>query len=48
MRERVELLGGTLWIESTPGQGTTVAVTLPVARLELNGAPAPELREVGS
>lgn len=29
MRERVELLGGTLDIESTPGTGTTVRVSLP-------------------
>ena len=32
IRERVELLGGDLWVTSTPGQGTTVAATLPVAR----------------
>jgi signal transduction histidine kinase len=30
MRERVELLGGNLRIESSPGQGTTVAVEVPV------------------
>jgi signal transduction histidine kinase len=29
MRERVDRLGGSLIIESTPGAGTTVAVTLP-------------------
>jgi signal transduction histidine kinase len=29
MRERVEQLGGQIKIESTPGQGTTVRVTLP-------------------
>ena len=29
MRERVEELGGTLVVESTPGEGTTVAATLP-------------------
>ena len=29
MRERVALLGGTLTIESTPGAGTTVYVTIP-------------------
>jgi two-component system, NarL family, sensor histidine kinase DevS len=32
MRERVELLGGDLQIESSPGAGTTVTVTLPIAR----------------
>jgi signal transduction histidine kinase len=31
MRERTELLDGTLQIDSAPGQGTTVTVTLPVA-----------------
>jgi signal transduction histidine kinase len=29
MRERAEALGGTLAIESTPGEGTAVAITLP-------------------
>jgi signal transduction histidine kinase len=31
MRERVEALGGRLAVESTPGRGTTIAVTVPVA-----------------
>jgi signal transduction histidine kinase len=31
MRERAELLDGTLQIDSAPGQGTTVTVTLPAA-----------------
>jgi signal transduction histidine kinase len=31
MRERVERLGGTLSIESAPGDGTTLVVELPVA-----------------
>ncbi|MET9532772.1 sensor histidine kinase [Streptomyces sp. NPDC006649] len=30
MRSRVESLGGTFAVESTPGQGTAVAVTLPL------------------
>lgn len=30
MRERVEELGGVLVVESAPGEGTTVAVTLPI------------------
>ena len=29
MRERVEQLGGSLVVESTPGQGTTVVVKIP-------------------
>ncbi len=33
MRERVQLLDGTLQIESAPGDGTTVRATLPVQRL---------------
>jgi len=32
MRERVELLDGTLEIESAPGQGTTIRATLPIQR----------------
>ena len=35
MRERLALLGGTLAIESTPGDGTAV-----IAYLPLSGAPA--------
>jgi signal transduction histidine kinase len=37
MRERVEALGGRLAVESAPGAGTTVAVTLPVLQ---GGIPA--------
>ncbi|QEG27869.1 Oxygen sensor histidine kinase NreB [Gemmata obscuriglobus] len=32
MRERVELLGGSIDIESSPGAGTTVTVQIPVAQ----------------
>jgi signal transduction histidine kinase len=32
MRERVELLGGTIRFDSTPGKGTTVTATFPVRR----------------
>ncbi|NDZ79246.1 sensor histidine kinase [Streptomyces sp. SID10853] len=34
MRSRVESLGGTFAVESTPGQGTAVAVTLPLPESE--------------
>ena len=34
MRERVEMLGGTLTVESRPGQGTTVRVRVPVPQAE--------------
>ena len=34
MRERVEGLGGTLLVESTPGEGTTLLVELPTAASE--------------
>jgi signal transduction histidine kinase len=40
MRERAELLGGTLSIESAPGEGTTVSAELPVRRrARANGSP---------
>jgi signal transduction histidine kinase len=29
MRERVEMLGGTFVLESSPGKGTTVRVEIP-------------------
>jgi signal transduction histidine kinase len=32
MRERAELLGGTIDTDSVAGQGTTILVTLPVSR----------------
>jgi glucose-6-phosphate-specific signal transduction histidine kinase len=32
MRERVELLNGTLLFDSTPGRGTTVRASFPVQR----------------
>ncbi|MYR56192.1 sensor histidine kinase, partial [Streptomyces sp. SID625] len=40
MRSRAEALGGTFAVESAPGQGTAVAVTLPwpVARGTGGGA----------
>ena len=30
MRERVEILGGSFDLQSAPGQGTTIRVTLPL------------------
>jgi signal transduction histidine kinase len=32
MRERVELFGGTLELDSAPGQGTRIAVTVPISQ----------------
>jgi two-component system sensor histidine kinase NreB len=32
MRERAELMGGTLHVESAPGSGTTIVATLPAHR----------------
>ncbi|MCP5101685.1 MAG: GAF domain-containing sensor histidine kinase [Chloroflexi bacterium] len=34
MRERIEALGGELSLESEPGEGTTVAVSIPMSRTE--------------
>jgi signal transduction histidine kinase len=39
MRERVQMLGGTLQLDSTPGKGTRLVLTLPIPP---PGAPAPE------
>ena len=38
MRERVEMVGGTFRIESTPGHGTTVQVEMPAAKTRGGGA----------
>jgi signal transduction histidine kinase len=40
MEERVTILGGTLDIESTPGKGTLLRVTLPLATEETDAATA--------
>jgi signal transduction histidine kinase len=45
MRERAELLHGTLTIESRPGKGTTVRVFAPSERRALSAAPWSERRE---
>lgn len=42
MRERAELLGGTLQIESAPGEGTTVHVEVPLAAPPETGGPEEE------
>ncbi|MGE3277786.1 MAG: ATP-binding protein [Vicinamibacterales bacterium] len=34
MRERVELLGGSCFVDSTPGRGTRVVVTVPAAQFD--------------
>jgi signal transduction histidine kinase len=48
MRERAELLGGTLLVESAPGSGTTVSATLPAVRRGAeDDGPPPGLRSVG-
>ena len=36
MKERVRLLGGTCWIDSRPGQGTTVTARVPIIRSVVN------------
>ena len=45
MHERVEQLGGALRIESAPGEGTTLAVELPVAANELKTPKTEALKE---
>lgn len=47
MRERVEQLGGTLSIESAPGEGTTLVVELPLSADE-PARQAPDDREPGA
>jgi signal transduction histidine kinase len=45
MRERALLLGGTLSVDSAPGRGTTVRVTLPRASLDGMDQSGPPARE---
>lgn len=42
MRERIEQLGGSLNIDSAPGEGTTLAAELPLAALKQNSTPVTE------
>lgn len=42
MRDRVELLGGTLHCESTPGEGTMLRATIPLSALATAGEPLPK------
>jgi signal transduction histidine kinase len=48
MRERVELLNGTLLLDSTPGRGTTVCASFPVQRRAVAAlADVPDIRGGG-
>lgn len=38
MRERAQMIGGNLDINATPGGGTTISLTLPLAEMERGGA----------
>jgi signal transduction histidine kinase len=42
MRERVEMVGGAFAVESAPGQGTTVRVEMPFARVPEDALKNPE------
>ncbi len=44
MRERAELLGGRLTVESRPGQGTTLRAALPIDQVPETEAPAEGVR----
>ncbi len=48
MRERVERLGGTLSLESAPGEGTTLTVELPLVVDDEPARQAPEDRGPGT
>lgn len=47
MRERAELLGGLLVLDSTPGEGTRVRVTIPRGRGAAPPTPPPRRAETG-
>jgi len=40
MRERAEQMGGTLRVDSAPGQGTCVTVDVPLERMDEGGGHA--------
>ncbi|MEV4502052.1 sensor histidine kinase [Streptomyces klenkii] len=42
MRERIAALGGTLTVESAPGEGTAIAATVPVGSAEAAALPPPQ------
>ena len=44
MRERTDLLDGTLTVDSTPGAGATVRATMPALRRQHTPAPVAEVR----
>lgn len=44
MRERIEQAGGSLFVESAPGEGSTLAVELPAMVAPENESPEPPLR----
>ena len=48
MRERVELLGGKLVVESSPGNGTRLKAELPAARPTLEGSASGPVNSSGS
>jgi signal transduction histidine kinase len=41
MRERVEMVGGNLVVESTPQKGTTIQVQIPLGKIRAGGATKP-------
>ena len=48
MRERVELLRGTLKVQSSPGEGTTINATFPVRRRQAADSPTAEPARAGA
>jgi len=46
MRERVEMVGGNLLVESVPGKGTTIQAQIPLGKARAGGGLADGLRAV--